>query len=175
MPPFAFQGPYSEFRQSLIILAQPCKGQAMTAPPPGNPRVWQVLFFGKAEALDATWRRAKGGFIGSDLSSYKAWHAAADIRGCDYRTRRRKFDSRSGWYRWTTTEGGAKTFTGKLVRKNEDKLLPLRASIGRREKFSFCRQVGTLRKRIIRPNSDAERTTLQARPGIGDGNLGGAI
>lgn len=63
------------------LRAQQGKGQVVPLDLPGDKRVGESLFFGKAQCSTCHMVNGKGGFIASDLSLYGSHETAAQIRG----------------------------------------------------------------------------------------------
>jgi cytochrome c oxidase cbb3-type subunit 3 len=78
MPPFESLG--AARLKSVLAHLRSLQGASRAASLPGNPQNGKVLFSGKARCTECHMVSGRGGFLGSDLTSYAASRSAEDMR-----------------------------------------------------------------------------------------------
>jgi putative heme-binding domain-containing protein len=77
MPPFPGLGEGQI--QAVVRHLRELQGQGSSAVLPGDPKAGKVLFFGKGECAQCHIAHGRGGFMGSDLTSFASGKPVADI------------------------------------------------------------------------------------------------
>ena len=78
MPAFGHLG--DDVLRALVLYVRALQGNPATAPLAGNAKRGKELFFGKAGCSGCHMMRGRGGFLGSDLSSYSRGRSPQAIR-----------------------------------------------------------------------------------------------
>jgi cytochrome c oxidase cbb3-type subunit III len=100
---------------ALVDHVRALQGHHKQVPVTGDPEKGKVLFYGKAKCSECHMLAGKGGFLGSDLSSYGASHSASEIREAILNPNK-GLDPRNGIVTVTTRHN--QTYSGLL--RNED-------------------------------------------------------
>lgn len=78
MPGFGYMGP--EKINAVVHYLRTLQGIGVEVKAPGNPRLGEQLFYGKAECFKCHMVHGQGGFFGNDLSSYGFGRSIENIR-----------------------------------------------------------------------------------------------
>src|ERR1700760_1501207 len=78
MPGFGYMG--AEKINAVVHYLRALQGIGVAVKAPGNPRLGEQLFYGKAECSKCHMMNGRGGFLNSDLSAYGFGRSVEDIR-----------------------------------------------------------------------------------------------